>query len=69
MMSVERICEYGELKPEKQPKIPRQVSADWPEKGKIEFRNLVYRYYAEGDPVLRDLSLTVQPKEKIGNYL
>ena len=69
LMSVERILEYRDLESDKQPERPRQVTADWPAKGKIEFRNLVYRYYAEGDPVLRDLSLVIQPKEKIGNIL
>lgn len=67
-MSVERICEYRELEPEKQPKHPYQMPVDWPTKGKIELRNLVYKYYAEGDPVLRNLSFTIQPKEKIGNH-
>lgn len=67
LMSVERILEYRDLERETQPKTPRQVSADWPTTGKIEFRNLVYRYYPEGEPVLRDLSLTILPKEKIGN--
>lgn len=68
LMSVERIVEYRELEPEKQPKHPRQLTVDWPASGKIEFRNLVYRYYAEGEPVLRDLSFKIEPKEKIGNY-
>lgn len=67
LMSVERIIEYRELATEKQPQRPRQMTADWPASGKIQLRHLVYRYYAEGEPVLRDLSLTIQPKEKIGN--
>lgn len=66
LMSVERIIEYRELETEKQPEIPHQLSADWPTSGKIELRNLFYRYYAEGEPVLRDLSLIIRPEEKIG---
>lgn len=69
LMSVERVLEYCALKPEKQPEQPRRVPGDWPASGKIELRNLVYRYYEEGEPVLRDLSLTTQPKEKIGKIL
>lgn len=66
MMSVERVLEYRDLEPEKQPKTPREVPGDWPATGRIEFRKLVYRYYAEGEPVLRDLSFEIKPKEKIG---
>lgn len=74
LMSVERVLEYRDLEPKKQPERPRggspaNVPVDWPRTGKIEFRDLVYRYYAEGDPVLRNLTLTIQPKEKIGNSL
>lgn len=67
LMSVERILEYSNLPPEKHPKHPIRVPMGWPTTGRIEFRNLVYRYHAEGDPVLRNLTLTIQPKEKIGN--
>lgn len=69
LMSVERIIEYCDLEPEKRPERPRQVPVDWPTKGKIQFRSLVYRYYEEGEPVLQNLSLTIQPKQKIGKFL
>lgn len=68
MMAVERVLEYRDLEPEKQPLTPREVPADWPDTGKIEFRQLFYRYYAEGEPVLKQLSFEIQPKEKIGGH-
>lgn len=66
MMAVERVLEYRDLEPEKQPKKPREVADDWPSRGCIEFRNVVYRYFAEAEPVLRGLSFVIKPKEKIG---
>ena len=66
MVTVERSFEYRELEPEKQPMYPITVSKDWPSKGCIEFRNIVYRYFPKAEPVLRDLSFVIQPMEKIG---
>ncbi|XP_055302579.1 ATP-binding cassette sub-family C member 4-like isoform X2 [Sitodiplosis mosellana] len=66
LMSVERVLEYRDLEPEKQPKKSYQVSDDWPSRGCIEFRNVVYRYFAEAEPVLRGLSFVIKPREKIG---
>ena len=65
-MAVERILEYRDLKPETTPEKPRKLTDQWPEKGKIEFRNVVYRYFKEAEPVLKGLNFVVQPKEKIG---
>lgn len=69
IVSVERVLEYRDLEPEKQPPKPRSIPSGWPSKGCIEFRNVVYRYYAEADPVLRNLTFVVHPKQKIGNLL
>lgn len=66
LMAVERILEYRDLKPETTPDKPAKLADDWPEKGKIEFRNVVYRYFTEAEPVLKGLNFVVQPKEKIG---
>lgn len=65
-MSVERILEYRDLEPEKQPKKACVLSKAWPDRGQIEFRNVVYRYFAEAEPVLRGLTFVVKPAEKIG---
>lgn len=64
-MSVERILEYSQLEPEKQPGMPKKLSRDWPSQGKIEFVNVVYRYSVDEEPVLRGLSFCVEAKEKI----
>ena len=65
LTSVERILEYSQLEPEKQPAIPQNVSDEWPKHGKIEFRNVFYRYSIDSDAVLRGLSFLIKPKEKI----
>lgn len=65
LMSVERILEYAQIEPEKQPDIPQNVPADWPKAGKIEFKQVFYRYSTESEPVLRGLSFSVKPKEKV----
>ncbi|XP_031631875.1 multidrug resistance-associated protein 4-like isoform X2 [Contarinia nasturtii] len=64
LTSVERILEYSQLKPEKQPQVPQKVPSDWPSKGKIEFKNVSYRYSADDEPVLRGLSFSIKPSEK-----
>lgn len=62
---MERILEYCQLEPEKQPEIPQEVSPNWPSNGKIEFKDVFYRYDEDHEPVLRGLSFLVKPKEKI----
>lgn len=65
LTSAERILEYSQLEPEKQPDVPKKVSADWPSKGKIEFKKVFYRYSIDNEPVLRGLSFSVKPREKV----
>ncbi|XP_076255687.1 putative multidrug resistance-associated protein lethal(2)03659 isoform X3 [Rhynchophorus ferrugineus] len=68
MTSVERVVEYSSIEheadlestPDQKPPI------SWPPEGKIEFKNISLRYFPEDPPVLRDLSFTINPKEKIG---
>lgn len=64
-MSAERIFEYCELEPEKEPDFPEIVPADWPSQGKIEFKSVSYRYSNDGVPVLRGLTFAVEPSEKV----
>lgn len=66
LMSVERILEYDGLTPEPEPMQPQVVAENWPANGSITFKNVVYRYFAEAEPVLRDLSIVIQAKEKVG---
>lgn len=66
LMSVERVLEYSDLEPETKPAEPQEVSASWPTVGRIEFKNVVYAYARDMQPVLRGVSFTVKPSEKIG---
>lgn len=67
IISVERILEYRDLEAEWTPS-PQVIELpnDWPHEGKIEFRDVVYRYSASAKPVLKGLTFVVQAKEKIG---
>lgn len=66
MMSTERVLEYCHLESEKQPEKPQEIPKSWPAHGKLEFHYVCYRYFEDADPVLRDLSFVIKPKEKIG---
>ncbi|XP_052753847.1 ATP-binding cassette sub-family C member 4-like [Galleria mellonella] len=68
MTSVERIQEYSniESEPPLQSQGENKPPPSWPEEGRLEFRHM-FLYYAPGEPpVLRDLSLQILPKEKVG---
>ena len=42
------------------------VPEEWPEHGKVEFKNIALRYRPKTDLVLKDLSFTVEPGMKVG---
>lgn len=67
LMSVERVLEYKQLPPEKQPAIPKQPPRDWPEKGVIKFENMGLRYDEQGALILKHLNLRIEPNEKVSN--
>ncbi|KAG5324821.1 L259 protein, partial [Pseudoatta argentina] len=68
MASVERILEYNKVAsepplesvPDKKPK------SDWPQEGKIKFKNVSLRYAPLEPAVLKNLSFVIFPREKIG---
>lgn len=66
LVSVERILEYKSLEKEKEPEQPRKLWHSWPTMGKIEFRDVIFRYFEGGDAVLHEISFVVKPNEKIG---
>lgn len=66
MMSVERVLEYRDLEPEKEPKKPLEVGESYPADGSIQFKNVFFRYFETGEPVLKNLSFFIKPREKIG---
>lgn len=69
MTSVQRIREYTNLESEAETKKPLDVeikAAEWPQRGKIEFKNLTMRYRPEFDPVLKKLSFAIEGQMKVG---
>ncbi|KAJ2946364.1 hypothetical protein O0L34_g12402 [Tuta absoluta] len=68
MTSVERIQEYShiESEPPLQSEPSKKPPPSWPDKGRLQFRH-VFLYYSPGEPaVLKDLTLNIEPKEKVG---
>ncbi|KAG1731999.1 P-loop containing nucleoside triphosphate hydrolase protein [Suillus paluster] len=68
VVSVERIVHYAkDLEPEAPYEIAEnQPASEWPTAGEVEFREYSARYRPELDLVLKDISMTIKPKEKIG---
>ncbi|OWZ29769.1 ATP-binding cassette transporter [Cryptococcus neoformans AD2-60a] len=68
MNSVERVGEYLELEVEEENhEKGKEPPAYWPTSdGSIVVENLTCRYAPQLEPVLRDVSFTIGPKEKIG---
>ncbi|KAK7867419.1 hypothetical protein R5R35_003843 [Gryllus longicercus] len=68
MMSVERIVEYSCLAPEPEPdsKEAVDVGAAWPDRGMLQFDNVFVRHNAADPPVLRGVSVLVEPGQKVG---
>ncbi|KAK6455815.1 P-loop containing nucleoside triphosphate hydrolase protein [Scheffersomyces xylosifermentans] len=66
-VSVERVIEYCNLKPEAATIVEdhRPVES-WPETGAISFKNYTTKYRENLDPVLKDISIDIKPREKIG---
>ncbi|KAG0098274.1 hypothetical protein BGZ93_000582 [Podila epicladia] len=67
VVSVERIKEYSELKPEARDVIPDSKTDEaWPQQGMIQFSNYSTRYRDGLDLVLKDLDLTIYAGERVG---
>ncbi|KAF8216283.1 multidrug resistance-associated ABC transporter [Mycena galopus ATCC 62051] len=67
IVSVERILHQIDVPPEAPQYIPEAKTLNhWPQQGKIEFQNYSTRYRPELDLVLKDISLTIAPAEKLG---
>ncbi|KAH7704576.1 multi drug resistance-associated protein [Aphelenchoides avenae] len=69
IVAVERIKEYTDDTPnEAQRDTPRDVKlpAEWPEQGRIEFKDLQLRYRSDLDQVLKGISASILPQEKVG---
>lgn len=67
MNSVERVREYLEVDQEAAAVIPEsRPEAGWPSQGTVEFKGYTTRYRPDLDAVLKDVSFSVQPGEKVG---
>lgn len=68
MSSVERLVSYAHDLPQEASarSSATATSSNWPERGGIKFENIELRYRPELPPVLRDLSLEINPGEKVG---
>lgn len=67
IVSVERVQEYIELKPEAPLAIPEtQPGSDWPQQGALTFKNVSARYRADLDLVVKDVSFEIKGGEKVG---
>lgn len=66
--SVERVWEYGVNIPQEAPHIvtEKQPPSDWPASGEIDFQDVSLRYRENMPNVLKNLTFTAAPNEKIG---
>ncbi|XP_011871334.1 PREDICTED: probable multidrug resistance-associated protein lethal(2)03659 [Vollenhovia emeryi] len=68
LTSIERILEYSRL--EEEPMIDSKPETkppdDWPTKGLVEFKDVSLKYNRRGGYILRNISFTIVPEEKIG---
>ncbi|CAH0551541.1 unnamed protein product [Brassicogethes aeneus] len=66
MTSVERVLEYTKLESEPERNKSNNLPIDWPEKGAIEFKDIKLKYNENENYVLKGLSFSVKPMEKVG---
>lgn len=67
IVAVERIKEYGETKQEAAWEIPNStVPANWPESGRVEFKDFAVRYREGLDLVLKGISFVIEGGQKVG---
>ena len=67
MNSVERVKEYIDVEQEAKAIIDEaRPAGNWPSQGAIQFMNYTTRYRPDLEPVLKNLTFSVQPGERIG---
>jgi len=67
MVSVERVKEYADMEREALPVMPHnRPPQDWPAHGSVQFEKLCLRYRPGLPLVLKDLTASFNPAEKIG---
>ncbi|KAK5646883.1 hypothetical protein RI129_005347 [Pyrocoelia pectoralis] len=68
MISVERVLEYNHIEHEQSAKSEenKKLPQSWPQNGEIRFVNVDLHYSSTDFPVLKGLSFTIKPLEKVG---
>ena len=63
----QRVREYVDLPAEEAPSDPSVVMppASWPCSGTMEFRNVTVRYTPDGPDILKNVSFTIKPNERV----
>lgn len=64
--SVERVQEYTNIELEAERHTETNLDPSWPAKGKIDVENLVVSYRLGLPPILKGITFTIQPLQKIG---
>ena len=65
MNAVERVLHYTELPSEAELHLPGDPALSWPENGEIGFKNVDLAYRPGLPLVLKDVSFSVRPREKV----
>ena len=68
MISAERLLAYGNLRPEASLETPPGVQKppkSWPNQGGIHLLGMKFRYAPDTPYVLKDVSVDIQPREKV----
>jgi len=66
LTSAERVIEYTKLEQEAAPHCPSPPPSDWPQHGYIQFKSVTLSYSKQGPKVLKDISCTIRPMDKVG---
>jgi len=66
MTAVERVITYTELPKEPTYDIDKKPPPDWPQDGGLRFEDLSLKYYEGGPQVLKNISINIKAREKVG---
>ncbi|EDO30724.1 predicted protein, partial [Nematostella vectensis] len=66
MTSVQRVMEYCRLGPEPAYQITKTPPRGWPRHGAVSFSHVSLRYYSDGPQVLKGVTFSIEPQQKIG---
>ncbi|KAI8689435.1 hypothetical protein NCS56_00207000 [Fusarium sp. Ph1] len=66
MNALERVLEFTQVETEAETETGGVVPATWPTQGLVQVCNITARYKPTGPDVLRNISLTLQPGQRVG---